>query len=364
MDEYLKNKIKDTPLENHEIWTKYKNKTIHIDTVLVAPSGAGGHFLAQFIFPDVMSSVKDPQVGEWMSEPRHANNVFFTVDIDFEIFLNNTYVYTSRIHQKDFIELDYLIELVSYVELALSNRKSLFKLNEKEPIKFNMFMSHVYPYVLSHIYNLQIDKLIFVHPYNLNNYTAALDIIKVKFGMIPLERVFLLIDHFLKHNDLFALKNAIKKVKNGSMALEGLYSFTKEVVNSPILNKYSHWNFDFLMRFNNRSLETYIKYCKHEFIDGIEYSTRELTMAKYLNNYFKELCNNFYIVDYHDLFFKLKTDIFDKKSYVKQTDFKKIIKYNSVNINLIKNCKKIIPKSLYETVLDLENVNNKLWTNT
>ena len=64
MDEYLKNIIKGTPLENHEIWTKYKSITLRVKTAFIFHPGAGGHFLGRFV-PDVRSWSVNKDQGEY-----------------------------------------------------------------------------------------------------------------------------------------------------------------------------------------------------------------------------------------------------------------------------------------------------------
>ena len=128
MDEYLKNKIKDTPLENHEIWTKYKNITLHVKTAFIFHAGAGGHFLGQFV-PNVRSSYINKDQVEYEIDAK----VLYS-DIDRTNLINDVE------HDLDFITEVELLTLTMAIQA------------EEWGYNYDIYMDHKFPYLLSQIY--------------------------------------------------------------------------------------------------------------------------------------------------------------------------------------------------------------------
>ena len=330
MDEYLKNIIKSTPLENHEIWTKYKNITLHVKTAFVFHAGAGGHFLGQFA-PDVISDYINKDQVEYDIDAK----VLYS-DIDRTSLLN---------------DIGYDLDFITDVELMA---RTMALQAEEWGYDFAIYMDHKFPYLLSQIYNLKIDKILYIDSQDYYFYITALDVSKTLFSPIQKKG---------QHQLSMILNCAIQetlathrsKYKISELQLAKLETMD---IRGPYIHYMSPFLILYVLKSNEENpitLKNFIEYGK-EMFKQMDRNERNTDYLKYIYNYFKQSCNNFHSVSYYDLFFNLKiAEIFN----CNKKDLYNIIEYNTKNIDMLIHFKDFISDEYNNKIQKLEKTNNK-----
>jgi hypothetical protein len=331
VDEYLKNIIKDTPLENHEIWTKYKSITLHVKTAFIFHAGAGGHFLGQFV-PNVRSSYINKDQVEYEIDAK----VLYS-DIDRTNLINDIE------HDLDFITEVELLTLTMAIQA------------EEWGYNYDIYMDHKFPYLLSQIYNLKIDKILYIDPQDCYFYISALDTCKTLFSPIQKKG-----QHQLK----LILNRAIQE---GSTNRRSEYKISElqfaKLETNDTRGEYIHYMSPFLILYvlesnkgNPITSKNFIKFGKGMFSRMWMDKEPKTDYLKYTYNYFKQSCNNFHSVSYYDLFFNLKiAEIFN----CNKEDVNNIIEYNTKNIDMLIHIKDFIIEPHNNQISKFKEINHK-----
>lgn len=336
MDEYLKNKIQGTSLEDHDIWHKYQNQEIHIEKYLTFWRGSGGNFLSQYLH-DRVSSNPINEHGEWRIES--SGGWLYPGQLDLW-FLENGLTCRALLSQVSNIQ-----DIISHAREKTENRSS-----------WVAGIAHVFPYILSHIYNLKIDKLMYIDVGELYEYTGILDIIKNEFGYLfggkfardPVMRMVFLINRAYKNMPFYIYADMPEVINLNDF--DEIKSFSKDAFQC--IDLYSSFNFYFLMDDSmDNTLEDYIRFGKHALSQTAFKDARSVPAHwEYMKNKF----NNIHTYDYYDIFFKLDTSGFN----IKDEDLKTIIKYNEINFDSIRAIKLFLRDEVMDTLSTLEKINN------